>query len=235
MFAATKRAVGKKDVIYCSDIGCYTLGGQPPFNEADFINCMGGGAGAAGGFSESTDQKSIAFLGDSTFFHSGIPSLISAKFNDHKFTMVILDNRTTAMTGHQPNPGTGRHFGGVETDMVDIEAVVKSIGVEFVETVDSYDVRKVEDVMKRAIDYDGVSVVISKCPCPLELKKEKKLVPKVCIVDQSKCIQCMTCLKTIACPALIKKDGTVVVDETQCIGCGMCSNVCPKDAIGVKQ
>ena len=235
LFAATKRAVGKKDVIYCSDIGCYTLGGQPPFNEADFIICMGGGAGAAGGFSESTDQKSIAFLGDSTFFHSGIPSLISAKFNDHKFTMVILDNRTTAMTGHQPNPGTGRHFGGVETDMVDIEAVVKSIGVEFVETVDSYDVRKVEDVMKRAIDYDGVSVVISKCPCPLELKKEKKLVPKVCIVDQSKCIQCMTCLKTIACPALIKKDGTVVVDETQCIGCGMCSNVCPKDAIGVKQ
>ena len=105
--------------------------------------------------------------------------MISAKFNDHKFTMVILDNRTTAMTGHQPNPGTGRHFGGVETDMVDIEAVVKSIGVEFVETVDSYDVRKVEDVMKRAIDYDGVSVVISKCPCPLELKKEKKLVPKV--------------------------------------------------------
>lgn len=235
LFAATKRAVGKKDVIYCSDIGCYTLGGQPPFNEADFIICMGGGAGAAGGFSESTDQKSIAFLGDSTFFHSGIPSLISAKFNDHKFTMVILDNRTTAMTGHQPNPGTGRHFGGVETDMIDIEAVVKSIGVEFVETVDSYDVRKVEDVMKRAIDYDGVSVVISKCPCPLELKKEKKLVPKVCIVDQSKCIQCMTCLKTIACPALIKKDGTVVVDETQCIGCGMCSNVCPKDAIGVKQ
>lgn len=119
--------------------------------------------------------------------------------------------------------------------MIDIEAVVKSIGVEFVETVDSYDVRKVEDVMKRAIDYDGVSVVISKCPCPLELKKEKKLVPKVCIVDQSKCIQCMTCLKAIACPALIKKDGTVVVDETQCIGCGMCSNVCPKDAIGVKQ
>lgn len=112
LFAATKRAVGKKDVIYCSDIGCYTLGGQPPFNEADFIICMGGGAGAAGGFSESTDQKSIAFLGDSTFFHSGIPSLISAKFNDHKFTMVILDNRTTAMTGHQPNPGTGRHFGG---------------------------------------------------------------------------------------------------------------------------
>lgn len=235
LFAATKKAVGKDDVIYCSDIGCYTLGGQPPFNEADFIICMGGGAGAAGGFSESTDQKSIAFLGDSTFFHSGIPSLISAKFNNHKFTMVVLDNRTTAMTGHQPNPGTGRHFGGVDTDIIDVEAIVKSIGVGFIETVDPYDVKKAVDVMRRAIDYDGVSVVISKCPCPLELKKEKKLVPKTCIVDQSKCIQCMTCLKMIACPALIKKDGSVAVDETQCIGCGMCANVCPKDAIGVRQ
>ena len=235
IYAATKKAVGKKDVIYCSDIGCYTLGGQPPFNEADFIICMGGGAGAAGGFSESTDQKAIAFLGDSTFFHSGIPSLISAKFNNHKYTMVILDNRTTAMTGHQPNPGTGRHFGGVDTEQVDVEKIVKAVGVEFVETVNPYDVTKTADVMKKAIEYDGVSVVISKCPCPLELKKEKKLVPKLCEVDQSKCIQCGTCLRMIGCPALIKKDDKVMIDEQQCIGCGMCANVCPKDAIGVRQ
>ena len=235
IYAATKKAVGKKDVIYCSDIGCYTLGGQPPFNEADFIICMGGGAGAAGGFSESTDQKAIAFLGDSTFFHSGIPSLISAKFNNHKYTMVILDNRTTAMTGHQPNPGTGRHFGGVDTEMVDVEKIVKAVGVDFVETVDPYDVTKTAEVMKKAVEYDGVSVVISKCPCPLELKKEKKLEPKLCEVDQSKCIQCGTCLRMIGCPALIKKDDKVMIDEQQCIGCGMCANVCPKDAIGVRQ
>ena len=235
IYAATKKAVGKKDVIYCSDIGCYTLGGQPPFNEADFIICMGGGAGAAGGFSESTDQKAIAFLGDSTFFHSGIPSLISAKFNNHKYTMVILDNRTTAMTGHQPNPGTGRHFGGVDTEQVDVEKIVKAVGVEFVETVNPYDVTETAEIMKKAIGYDGVSVVISKCPCPLELKKEKKLVPKLCEVDQSKCIQCGTCLRMIGCPALIKKDEKVMIDEQQCIGCGMCANVCPKDAIGVRQ
>ena len=235
IYAATKKAVGKKDVIYCSDIGCYTLGGQPPFNEADFIICMGGGAGAAGGFSESTDQKAIAFLGDSTFFHSGIPSLISAKFNNHKYTMVILDNRTTAMTGHQPNPGTGRHFGGVDTEQVDVERIVKAVGVEFVETVNPYDVTETAEIMKKAIGYDGVSVVISKCPCPLELKKEKKLVPKLCEVDQSKCIQCGTCLRMIGCPALIKKDEKVMIDEQQCIGCGMCANVCPKDAIGVRQ
>ncbi len=235
IYAATKKAVGKKETIFCSDIGCYTLGGQPPFNEADFIICMGGGAGAAGGFSEVTDQKPIAFIGDSTFFHSGIPSLISAKFNNHKYTMVILDNRTTAMTGHQPNPGTGRHFGGRETEPIDIESVVRSIGIGYVRTVDPYDVKEASKVMGEAISYDGVSVVISKCPCPLELKKQKALVPKLCEVDQSKCIQCFTCLKTIACPALVKTDGKVKVDPTQCIGCGMCANVCPKDAIGVKQ
>ena len=235
IYAATKKAVGKKDVIYCSDIGCYTLGGMPPFNEADFIICMGGGAGAAGGFSEATDQKAISFLGDSTFFHSGIPSLISAKFNNHKYTMVVLDNRTTAMTGHQPNPGTGRHFGGVETELVDLESIVRSIGVDFVETVDPYDVTASAEVMKRALEFDGVSVVISKCPCPLELKKEKKLVPKLCEIDQSKCIQCGTCLRMIGCPALLKNDGRVMIDDQQCIGCGMCANVCPKDAVGVRQ
>lgn len=235
MYAATKKAVGKSEVIYCSDIGCYTLGVQPPFNAADFIICMGGGAGAAGGFSEVTDQKPIAFIGDSTFFHAGIPSLISAKFNNHKYTMVILDNRTTAMTGHQPNPGTGRDFGGRSTEPLDIEAIVRSLGLDFIEVVDPYDVKHSTDVMKRALAFDGVSVVISKRACPLELKKSKALVPKLCVVDQSKCVQCSTCQKTIACPALMKKDGAIVIDESQCIGCGMCASVCPKGAIGVKQ
>lgn len=236
MYAAVKKAVGKDEVIYCSDIGCYTLGVQPPFNAADFIICMGGGAGAAGGFSEVTDQRPIAFIGDSTFFHTGIPSLISAKFNAHRYTMVVMDNRTTAMTGHQPNPGTGRHFGGRDTEPVDVEAVVRAIGIGSVETVDPYDVKAAADAMKRALAYDGVSVVVSKRPCPLELKRHKALEPKTCTVDQSKCIKCMTCLKTIACPALIKRpDGGVATDPTQCIGCGMCANVCPKGAIEVRQ
>ena len=124
-FAAVKRAVGNREVVYCSDIGCYTLGVQAPFHEADFIICMGGGAGAAGGFSQTTDQMPIAFIGDSTFFHSGIPPLISALFNNHKIKMIIMDNRTTAMTGHQPNPGTGREFGGISTEPVDIAKLVE--------------------------------------------------------------------------------------------------------------
>lgn len=235
IYAATKKAVGKRDVVYCSDIGCYTLGVSAPFETADFIICMGGGSGAAGGFARATDQKAISFLGDSTFFHSGIAPLTSALFNDHKITMVILDNRTTAMTGHQPNPGTGRSFGNVNTEAVDIEKMVRGVGVKFVETVDPYDVKATEKVMKDALDFDGVSVVISKRACPLELKKQKTLVSKQCYVDQDRCVKCYTCLRMIACPALVKKNDSVQVDTTQCIGCGMCASVCPKKVIEVRQ
>lgn len=233
IFAALKKATAKKDVIFSSDIGCYSLGAQAPFQTADLIMCMGGGMGAAGGFSEATDQKVISIIGDSTFFHSGIPPLMSARFNGHKFTAVILDNRTTAMTGHQPNPGTGRDHGGRKTEGQSIEAIVKAIGIEFIETVDPYDVKKTMDAVKKAVDYDGVSVIISKQACPLELKRHKALVPKVSEVNQEKCIRCFTCVSTIACPALIKMDGNVNVDKTQCIGCEMCNSVCPKSAIEV--
>ncbi len=235
IFAATKRAVGKRDVVYCSDIGCYTLGGSPPFNEADFIICMGGGAGAAGGFSKVTDQLPIAFMGDSTFFHSGINPLVNALFNGHKIVMVILDNSTTAMTGHQPNPGTGRAFGGINTEPLDIESIARGVGAKFVRKVDPYDIKAATDVMREAIDFDGVAVVISEQPCPLELKKRKMLVPKICVVDQEKCVSCFTCLKTVACPALIKKGDKVETDPTQCIGCRMCGSVCPKGAIEVRR
>jgi indolepyruvate ferredoxin oxidoreductase, alpha subunit len=235
IFAATRKAAGKQDVIHSSDIGCYTLGIAPPFNAADYIICMGGGVGSAGGFSAATDQKTVAFIGDSTFFHSGIAPLMSAKFNGHKFTTVILDNRTTAMTGHQPNPGTGRDHGGIKTEAQSIEDVVKSIGIGFIEVVDPYDVKNSTDVMKRAMEYDGVSVVISKQSCPLELRRRKALGSKVCFVNHDKCIDCFICVSTIACPALVKKNDTVNVDQAQCIGCGMCNSVCPKSAIEVKQ
>lgn len=231
-YAAMKKAVGKRDVVYASDIGCYTLGSQPPFKIADFVLCMGGGAGVAGGFAEATDQKAIAFLGDSTFFHSGIGPLISAKFNDHNMTMVILDNRITAMTGQQPNPGTGRDFGGIKTDGADIESIVRGIGVGFVETVNPFNVKEASEVMKKALDYNGVSVIISRAPCQIDLRKRKIAPDKPLKVLADKCIKCYTCVKTVACPALIKKqDGSIETDPSQCVGCGMCASVCPKDAI----
>ena len=236
IYAATKRAVGSTPVVYCSDIGCYTLGVQAPFHTADFIICMGGGAGAAGGFAQATDQKPIAFIGDSTFFHAGVQPLTSALFNHHSIVMVILDNRTTAMTGHQPNPGTGRHFGGIDTDAVDIEQLVRGIGIQFVKTVNPYDVKSCTAVMKEAIDFDGVAVVISKQPCPLLLKKNKTLGKATAVVNTDECIKCYNCLRTIACPALIKRpDGSVETDPVQCIGCGMCASVCPKKCIEVRQ
>lgn len=231
-FAAMKKAAAGKNVVYASDIGCYTLGAQPPFKMADFVLCMGGGVGVAGGFAEATDQKAVAFLGDSTFFHSGIPPLISAKFNNHKLTMVILDNRITAMTGQQPNPGTGRDFGGVKTESVSIEDIVRGIGIEFVEVVNAFDVKTTSRVMKDALEYDGVSVIISKGPCQIDAKKRKMATNGPISVDKDRCIRCQTCVKTIACPALIKKeDGSIETDPTQCVGCGMCASVCPKDAM----
>ncbi len=236
IFAAVTREVKGKEVVYCSDIGCYTLGSQAPFHAADFIICMGGGAGAAGGFAQVTDQIPIAFMGDSTFFHSGIQPLISAMFNDHKIKMFILDNRTTAMTGHQPNPGTGRDFGGIKTEPLDIESIVRGLGVKSVASVDPYDVKTTRKVVRDALEFDGIAVVIAKRACPLELKKEKMLEVKRCEINTEKCVKCYTCLNTIACPALIKtKDGSISVDVVQCIGCGMCANVCPKGALEVKE
>ena len=235
IFHAVKKAVGKRDAIYSSDIGCYSLGAAPPFMMADMILCMGGGIGAAGGFSEATEQKVIAFSGDSTFFHGGITPLVSALFNGHKFTAVILDNRSTAMTGHQPHPGTGREYGGRKTEPMDIEKLVKGLGVKFVETTDPYDIKAAVAAMTRAVEYDGLSVVIAKRACPLELKRNKMLEPKMCDVDQSLCIQCSVCISSIACPALMKKDGIITIDKTQCIGCMMCGRVCARQAIKVIQ
>jgi indolepyruvate ferredoxin oxidoreductase alpha subunit len=234
-YYAVKRAVGKEGAIYSTDIGCYTLGVQPPMQCADFVLCMGSSVGAAGGFAEATDQKVVAFIGDSTFFHAGIPGLINAAYNRHKFTLVILDNRTTAMTGHQPNPGTGREYGGVESPALKIEPLVKACGVEFVRTVDPYDIKTTMQVMKEAVGYDGLSVVVSEHPCPLLKSKEGKLARATYRIDQEKCVKCYTCVSKFSCPALSKEGGSVKVDESMCIGCGGCAQVCPKQAIGVVQ
>ncbi|WP_236993895.1 indolepyruvate ferredoxin oxidoreductase subunit alpha [Methanomassiliicoccus luminyensis] len=234
-FYAAKKAVGREGAIYSTDIGCYTLGVQPPMRTADLTLCMGSSVGAANGFSEVTDQKVVGFIGDSTFFHGGIPGLINAVYNKHKFLLVILDNRTTAMTGHQPNPGTGRDYGGIESPPLPIEPLVRACGIQYVKTVDPYDLRTTTEAMKEALAFDGPSVVIAERACPLAMKKGGKLAPTIYEVDQEKCVHCYTCVAKFSCPALSKEGGDVKVDAASCIGCGGCAQVCPKNAIGVVQ
>jgi indolepyruvate ferredoxin oxidoreductase alpha subunit len=224
------------DVIYPSDIGCYTLGIQPPYNEADYLLCMGSSVGTGGGFSISTKQKIISFIGDSTFFHAGIPGLINAVHNNHKFLLIILDNRTTAMTGHQPNPGVP--FNGMREPAkeIDIETLVKAIGVEYVKTVDPYDLKNTIIAIREALQRDGLSVIISKRECALlrdaEMIKLGKWVRYQ--VNQDKCTKCMNCILNYSCPAFyLDPEGRVMIDPVLCDGCGVCSlpQVCGFKAI----
>jgi indolepyruvate ferredoxin oxidoreductase alpha subunit len=232
-YYATRIALGKEEAVFSSDVGCYSLGIQPPLETADFLLCMGSSVGAAGGFTSATNQKVVGFIGDSTFFHAGIPGLINAVFNDHRYLLIILDNSTTAMTGHQPNPGTGRDFGGKSTEGIDLEKLVRGCGVGYVRTVDPYNIGETIQVMKEALHNDGLAVVIARRACPLLLRKEGVLRPVPYDVDQSRCIHCYTCVRKLSCPALFRLGDEVHIDAMLCIGCGCCSQVCSKHAIGV--
>lgn len=232
-YYSANQVLGNEDAIYTTDIGCYTLGIQPPLEVGDFLLCMGSSVGAAGGFSKVSDRKVMAFIGDSTFFHAGIPGLVNAVFNDHRFVLVIMDNRTTAMTGHQPNPGTGRDYGRRHTSPMKIEPLVRGCGVEFVEKVDSYDLSGTQEVMKEALAHHGISVIIAERACPLLLRKRGELEVVPYTIDQDRCVQCYRCVEDLSCPALFRKGEEVFIDESMCTGCSMCAQVCPSGAIEV--
>ena len=161
------------DAIYPTDIGCYTLGILPPLSIADFVICMGSSASSAAGFSRATDKPVIAFIGDSTFFHSGMTGLVDAVYNNHKFTLVILDNGTTAMTGHQPHPGVDSTLLGLPNNQVSIEAVVRGMGVKMVTVVNPKKIKETMEAVKKSLAFDGVSVIISQEICPLYAKRVK--------------------------------------------------------------
>ncbi len=155
-YYAVKKATAGMDTIYPSDIGCYTLGFLPPLSMADYVVCMGASVGSACGFSKVTDKKVVAFIGDSTFFHSGIPGLINAVFNNHNFTLVILDNGTTAMTGHQPNPGVDMKELDIDGHgRVSIEEIVRAVGISHVSVIRPYRVKKSIDAVKEALNFKG--------------------------------------------------------------------------------
>ncbi len=230
-----------KDAIITNDIGCYTLGIQKPYEMADYLLCMGSSIGTAVGFSKATEQKVIGFVGDSTFFHSAIPGLIDAYHNNANLVYVILDNRTTAMTGHQPHPGLPMNGMGEKAPYVDIEKLVRGIGIDFVRTVDPYDVNATIKVFKEAIKHEGIAVIIAKRECALlwDARRRKQGEWWVYEINQDRCTQCGLCSDWLACAAIFKRvdeDGKerVYINDALCDGCGVCATICPFNAIEKK-
>jgi len=230
-FYAVKEVYGA-DAVSPTDIGCYTLGLLPPLSMGDFVICMGSSVSSACGFSTATDQKVVAFIGDSTFFHSGITGLINAVHNNHKFTLVILDNGTTAMTGHQIHPGVDSEPMGLNLPQVVVEDLVRGCGVKDVHVVKPFNVKKTIESLKASLDYDGISVVVSKEYCPLFARgigKARKAKPFT--VNQDKCKNHRDCISKLACPAMYLEGDLVYINKNLCIGCSVCAQICPENAI----
>jgi indolepyruvate ferredoxin oxidoreductase alpha subunit len=230
-FYAVKKATEGLDVIHPSDIGCYTLGFLPPLSMGDFVICMGASTGSAGGFAQATSQRVVSFIGDSTFFHSGIPGLINAVFNNHNLTLVILDNRTTAMTGHQPNPGVDMKELNLEGyGQIALEPLVKALGVQHVATIRPYQLKKSIAAIREAVEFDGVSVVIAQEKCALYAKALRQLKGKPFQVSD-RCRNHRDCINDLGCPAFVLEGQRVRIDPDICIGCALCAQVCPENAI----
>ncbi len=230
-FYAVNKAAEDIATIRPTDIGCYTLGFLPPLSTGDFLICMGSSASTSCGFSKATDKKIIGFIGDSTFFHSGIPGLVNAVFNRHNMTLVILDNQTTAMTGHQPHPGVDMaELNYEEYQQISIESVVRGIGVSDVRVIRPYNVKKSIAAIREAISHEGVSVIIARQNCTLFDKSRGKLVGRPFYVSD-RCKNHRNCINELGCPAFYVEQDRVRINSTLCTGCGVCAQVCPENAI----
>ena len=226
-FYAVKKAMEGKKSYFCGDIGCYTLGNAMQLDMVDTCLCMGAGITMAQGF-HWTDPEStcFAFVGDSTFFASGMTGVVNAIYNEADMILCVLDNSTTAMTGHQPHPGTGRNMMGNVVDRISIEKILDGMGVGKIITVDPLDLAASIKAVQECASLKGVKAIIFKSPCIAISKPETQM--KV----SDKCIQCKKCIREIGCPALITRDGSICIDQGLCTGCGLCSQICPVNAIG---
>ena len=231
-FYAVKKAMQGRKTIFCGDIGCYTLGNASPLDMVDTCLCMGAGLNIAQGVEKiEPDTACFAFVGDSTFFASAITGVVNAVYNQANMTLVVLDNSTTAMTGHQPHPGTGRTVMDEIVQKINIEQVLRGIGVQDVETVNPLDHEAAVSCVKELADKPGVKAIIFKSPCIAVTKPGTPMH-----VDISSCIHCKKCIRELGCPAIITEDGNVSIDSSMCTGCGLCSQICPVHAIkGGKQ
>ncbi|MGI5901444.1 MAG: indolepyruvate ferredoxin oxidoreductase subunit alpha [Desulfitobacteriia bacterium] len=213
------------------DIGCYTLGALAPLSAMDTTICMGASIGTAIGMEKARGKNYarnlVAVIGDSTFIHSGITGLIDAVYNQARTTTIILDNRTTAMTGHQDNPVTGKTLKGEPTKEIDLAQLVKAVGVNRVVEIDPFELTDLRKIIKEELEADEPSVIISKRKCAL-IDKGKNITP--CVILPEACTGCGNCLR-LGCPCLVKDGDKVRIDSTQCVGCGLCIRVCPSSAI----
>ena len=226
-FYAVKQAMKGQKAFFCGDIGCYTLGNAMPLDMVDTCLCMGAGITMAQGLNHTNDGVCFAFVGDSTFFASGMTGVVNAVYNEADMVLCVLDNSTTAMTGHQPHPGTGRNMMGNFVEKVDIAKVLEGMGVKKIITVNPLDLEKSINAVKECAAEKGVKAIIFKSPCIAVAKPDGK-----CAVDGAKCINCRKCIREIGCPALSSSEEGVVIDPNLCTGCGLCAKICPAGAIG---
>lgn len=227
----------KLKMVVSGDIGCYTLGYLPPLGAVHTTGCMGASIGQAHGVDVAgVEQPHVAVIGDGTFFHSGIPALMNVAYNRSNTITIIVDNRTTAMTGHQPHPGTGVTLQGRETPAVEIEPLVRAMGIERVYTVDPYDLAQVETTLKECVAAGEPAVVISRRACALLPEARREAVPLR--VDPDACRACGAC-RRVGCPALYQSDEVyertgrhkTAIDPLLCTGCEICAQVCSVNAI----
>ncbi|MBE6574122.1 MAG: indolepyruvate ferredoxin oxidoreductase subunit alpha [Ruminococcaceae bacterium] len=222
--------LAKNKCTVLGDIGCYTLGAQPPLCAMDMTLCMGASVSGAHGFTKADPEKAkktVAVIGDSTFMHSGMTGLVNVSYNASNTTTIILDNSITGMTGHQQNPTTGYNLKGDVAAKVDLEALCHALGINRVTVVDPYDLKECDRVLKEELAAKEPSVIISRRPCVL-LKYVKP--KKALVVNNDKCKSCKACMK-LGCPAISMHDGKAAIDATLCVGCDVCQQLCHFDAI----
>ena len=221
------REMTENEIVVTSDIGCYTLGVYEPLGALDTCACMGASIGHSTGLEKAgIPNKSVAVLGDSTFMHSGITGLVDMVYKQSDGTVIILDNSTTAMTGHQGHPGTGVSVTGEQGPLVSLEKLVEGIGIKDLNVVSVYDLDAFETTLKRCVENAEPSVIIARGPCVL--REKIKWTPRQ--VDQDLCVECHDCLD-VGCPAICIWDEKVQIDSAVCVGCGVCEQVCPSEAI----